>query len=282
MEHLPHILKPDTKRLAGSVENEAFCVALARACGLDAAEATIGVAGKRRYLLVKRCDRFTDPQGEIRRLHQEDLCQLTGHFPSQKYERSSTGRGVTLKRMFGTISDLVSPSARLTLLDAVTCNVLIFNSDSHTKNYSVLIGAGGSAKMAPLYDLMCAAVYRQVDQSLPQGIADRFNATELGKVDWQALAADIGVSGASTVRRVEELAERVSAACDDVAPQVGALAGDPARVLENIVYSSLLHPKAVSTCSGAMSWVKRAVFRAEIITACAFIALIVRGISHFS
>lgn len=232
-----HILKPDSKRLAGSVENEAFCLALARACGLDAAEATIGVAGKRRYLLVKRYDRFIDPQGEIRRLHQEDLCQLTGHFPSQKYERSSTGRGATLKMMFGAISDLVSPSARLTLLDAVIFNVLICNSDSHAKNYSVLIGAGGSAKMAPLYDLMCAAVYRQVDQSLPQGIAGRFNAPDLRRADWQALADEIGLSGASTVRRVEDLAERVAAACADVAPQVGALSGDPARVLENIIHS---------------------------------------------
>lgn len=231
-----HILKPDSKRLAGSVENEAFCLALARACGLEAAEATIGVAGKRRYLLVKRYDRFTDPQGEIRRLHQEDLCQLTGHFPSQKYERSSTGRGVTLKMMFGAISDLVSPSARLTLLDAVIFNVLICNSDSHAKNYSVLIGAGGSAKMAPLYDLMCAAVYRQVDQSLPQGIAGRVNAPDLRRADWQALADEVELSGAATVRRVEELAERISAACDDVATQVGAWAGDPARVLEKIVH----------------------------------------------
>ncbi|WP_312608590.1 type II toxin-antitoxin system HipA family toxin [Agrobacterium pusense] len=232
-----HILKPDTKRLAGSVENETFCLALARACGLNAAEATIGIAGKRRYLLVKRYDRFTDLRGEIRRLHQEDLCQLTGHFPSQKYERSSTGRGVTLKMMFGAISDLVSPSARLTLLEAVIFNVLICNSDSHAKNYSVLIGAGGSAKMAPLYDLMCAAAYRQVDQSLPQGIAGRFSAPDLRRADWLALADEIGLSGASTVRLVEELAELVSATCDDVAPQVEALAGDPARVLEKIVHS---------------------------------------------
>lgn len=232
-----HILKPDTKRLAGSVENEAFCLALARACGLETAEATVGIVGKRRYLLVKRYDRFADPHGEIRRLHQEDLCQLTGHFPSQKYERSSTGRGVTLKMMFGAISDLVSPSARLTLLDAVIFNVLICNSDSHAKNYSVLVGAGGSAKMAPLYDLMCAAVYRQVDQSLPQGIAGRFNPSNLRRADWQAVADEVGLSGASTVRRVEELAERVSAACDDVVPQVEAVAGGPTRVLEKIVQS---------------------------------------------
>ncbi len=232
-----HILKPGSKRLAGSVENEAFCLTLARACGLGAAEATIGVAGNRRYLLVKRYDRFTDPQGETRRLHQEDLCQLTGNFPSQKYERSFTGRGVTLKMMFDTASDLVSPAERLTLLDAVIFNVLICNSDSHAKNYSILIGAGGSAKMAPLYDLMCAAVYHQVDQSLPQGIAGRFNAPDLRRADWQALADEVGLSGASTLRRVVELAERVSAACDDAAPQVEALAGDPVRVLEKIINS---------------------------------------------
>ncbi|MDP9773227.1 UNVERIFIED_ORG: serine/threonine protein kinase HipA of HipAB toxin-antitoxin module [Rhizobium sp. SORGH_AS 755] len=125
----------------------------------------------------------------------------------------------------------------MALLDAVIFNVLICNSDSHTKNYSVLIGAGGSAKMAPLYDLMCAAVYRHVDQSLPQGIAGRFDAPDLRRADWRALADEVGLSGASTVRRVEELAERVSAACDEVVPQVEALAGDPARVLEKIVHS---------------------------------------------
>lgn len=231
-----HILKPDSKRLAGSVENEAFCLALARACGLEAAEATIGVAGRRRYLLVKRYDRFTDPQGEIRRLHQEDLCQLTGHFPSHKYERSATGRGATLKMMFQAVSDLASPAERMTLLNAVILNVLICNSDSHAKNYSILIGAGGSAKMAPLYDLMCAAVYPNVDQSLPQGIGGRISAADLHKADWQALAADIGLSGASTVRRVAELAELVAARCEDVASQITDLAGDPARILESVTH----------------------------------------------
>jgi len=229
-----HIIKPDTRRLAGSVENEAFCLALAQACGLKAAEATVGIAGKRRYLLVKRHDRFTDPQGEIRRLHQEDLCQLTGHFPSQKYQRSSTGRGVSLTIMFDAISDLVSPAERLRLLDAVVFNVLICNSDSHAKNYSILIGAGGSATIAPLYDLVCAAVYRQVDQSLPQAIGGRFIALDLRRADWQTLAEEVGLSAASTVRRVEELVELVSATCDDVASQIAAMAGDPTSVLKRI------------------------------------------------
>lgn len=231
-----HILKPDTPRLAGSVENEAFCLALARACGLDAAEATVGTAGSRRYLLVRRYDRFIDADGAIRRLHQEDLCQLTGHFPSEKYERSSTGRGVTLKAMFDAIGDLVSPAQRLALLDAVIFNVLICNSDSHAKNHSVLIGAGGSAKFAPLYDLMCAAVYPQVDQSLPQVISGRFNAADLHAEDWLDLAAATGLSGAVTLRRVEDLAARVHAACEAGPPLPEGMEGDPSRVVERIVH----------------------------------------------
>lgn len=87
-----HILKPDIKRLAGSVINEAFCMILARLCGLDAAEVTIGRAGKRDYLLVRRYDRVADGQGIIRRIHQEDFCQLLGLFPAEKYEHTGLGR----------------------------------------------------------------------------------------------------------------------------------------------------------------------------------------------
>lgn len=240
-----HIIKPDTDRLAGSVENEAFCLVLARKCGLEAAEATVGVAGKRRYLLVKRYDRFADPQSEIRRLHQEDMCQLTGHFPSQKYESSSTGRGVTLKMMFEAISEHVSPGERLKLLDAMIFNVLICNSDSHAKNYSILIGASGSAKLAPLYDLMCAAVYRQVDQNLPQGIGGRFIAPDLRGGDWKALADDVGLSAASTVKRVKELTELVASQCGNAAAGISEIAGDPSRVLDRLTHQILKRCKRI-------------------------------------
>lgn len=56
----PHILKPDIKRLAVMI--------LAKLCGLNAAEATIGRVGKRDYLLVRRYDRVSDRQGTIRRI----------------------------------------------------------------------------------------------------------------------------------------------------------------------------------------------------------------------
>lgn len=205
-----HILKPDIKRLAGSVQNEAFCMTLAKLCGLETAEVTTGRAGKRGYLLVKRYDRIADAQGTIRRVHQEDFCQLLGLFPSEKYERTGLGQrgGATLKQMFDALARYVSPAERLKLLDAVIFNILICNSDSHAKNYSVLVGAAGTAKLAPLYDLMCAAVYKQVDQSLPQQIGTKRNANDLHGYDWRQLATAVGLSPALMTRRVQELSEK--------------------------------------------------------------------------
>lgn len=227
-----HILKPDAPRLAGSVENEAFCLALARACGLDSARAGISAAGNRRYLLVERYDRLRDAKGIVRRLHQEDFCQITGHLPARKYERSGQGAGVTLKAMFDAMGDLVSPGERLNLLDAVIFNVLICNSDSHAKNYSILIGAGGSAKMAPLYDLTCAAVYPNVDQTLPQQIGGKFVAADLHAKDWAAFARDVRLSAASSLRRVEQLAERVSEKVGDTVDKIAEAA--PHDIVERI------------------------------------------------
>jgi len=189
-----HILKPAIKRLAGSVTNEAFCMILARLCGLDVAEVTMGRAGTRDYLLVRRYDRVADRQGVVRRIHQEDFCQLLGLFPAG--------------------------AERIRLLDAVIFNILICNSDSHAKNYSVLVGASGTARLAPLYDLMCASPYKQVDQSLPQQLAGKRNADELQGKDWRKFAADVGLSPAAVTRRVVELAALVATKADEALEQV--------------------------------------------------------------
>lgn len=81
-----HILKPEPTRFPGLVDNEAFCMDLARACGLQTA-----IVRKDRtssgspYLIVERYDRdlTTEP---IRRLHQEDFCQALGRASDVKYQ----------------------------------------------------------------------------------------------------------------------------------------------------------------------------------------------------
>lgn len=231
-----HILKPDASRLAGSVFNEAFCLALARAVGIDAAQATTGRAGKRTYLLVERYDRQESSRG-ILRIHQEDLCQLLGRFPSAKYEgKSPSAAGLTLSALFGGVGTHISPGARLALLDGVILNVLICNTDSHAKNYSLLIGAGGSGKFAPLYDLLCAQVYSHLDKKLPQTINGKREANHLFGRDWQHFARSVGLSPVQTLKRVAELAALVLDNIDTANDRVRAMPAGDDPVLDKIAF----------------------------------------------
>jgi serine/threonine-protein kinase HipA len=122
-------------------------------------------------------------------------------------------------------------------LDSVIFNVLVGNSDSHAKNYSVLVGAAGTAKLAPLYDVMCAAVYRNVDQSLPQAIGAKTNANELHGDDWRTMAASVGLSAASTIARVGELAEAVEKRLVDATAAVEAMPAGGHDVIAKAVHA---------------------------------------------
>lgn len=183
---------------------------------------TTGVAGSRSYLLVERYDRIRDGKGFVRRIHQEDFCQVLGYFPAQKYERSRFGgrNGPTLVDMFKAVEEFISAGEREKFLDAVIFNVLICNTDAHAKNYSILIGQGGSAKLSPLYDLMCTSIYKNVDQSLAQAIAGKANANELHAADWKELATRVSLSPAKTLRRVQSLAKSVLEHAEMVANEI--------------------------------------------------------------
>lgn len=223
-----HILKPDNPRLKGSVQNEALCMVLAELVGLDVAKVTTGRAGRRTYLLVERYDRIVGPT-RITRVHQEDFCQLLGFFPSSKYEFASPAlrRGPGLQQLFDAVATYLSPGARLALLDAVIFSVLTCNVDAHAKNYSILIGAGGSAKLAPLYDLMCGEVWPRITKRLPQAINGRTEAANIHGFDWQALARNVGLSPARTLRRVAEMCALVSDKVREARERAGAMpAGD--------------------------------------------------------
>jgi serine/threonine-protein kinase HipA len=243
-----HIIKPDAKRLKGSVQNEAFCMRLAIECGLDAAEVSTGKAGSRSYILVKRFDRVMDRDQLIRRIHQEDFCQILGYFPSRKYERPSIAdeNGPSLANMFTAVRELVSPGERLKLLDGVIFNVLICNADSHAKNYAILIGAGGSAKLAPLYDLSCANVYPFVNHMLPQKIANRDNAANLNGADWKKFANDAGLSPAATLKRVEELVSTTEASLEKTAEVVAMLPAGSHDIVQKIVHEIKKRCKRIS------------------------------------
>jgi serine/threonine-protein kinase HipA len=217
-----HILKPDSPRLPGGVQNEAFCLTLAKRMRIPAPEVTTGTAGKRTYLLVKRYDR-TDAGGRCRRLHQEDYCQALSKPPSAKYETNQTGtRGPTLKDMFDVTRRYMPPTEIVRLLDTVILNVLACNSDAHAKNYSIMIRAG-HASLAPIYDVMCGEVWENVTKNLAQKIADMRRGDHLKRAHWQQFARECGLNPKQVIDRVDVLGRTAIGEAKLAASEVAAM-----------------------------------------------------------
>jgi serine/threonine-protein kinase HipA len=217
-----HILKPDTPRLWGGVQNEAFCLTLARRMKIPTPNITTGQAGKRTYLLVQRYDR-TNIGGRWRRLHQEDFCQALGTLPSAKYESNQTGvPGPTLKNMFEVARRHMPATDIVRLLDMVVVNILTCNTDAHAKNYSIMI-RGTGASLAPMYDIMCGEIWENVTKNLAQKIAGRNRGDDLQGRHWRRFARECGLNPKQVIDRVGALAKSAVAEAEAAASDVAAM-----------------------------------------------------------
>jgi serine/threonine-protein kinase HipA len=227
-----HILKPDAPRLSGSVQNEAFCLTLARRMRIPTPSITTGQAGKRSYLLLKRFDR-TEVNGRWRRLHQEDFCQSLGKPPSAKYEVNQTGTcGPGLKDMFELTRRHLPSIDIVRLLDMVVVNVLACNTDAHAKNYAVII-RGNGASIAPMYDLMCGEVWENVTKNLAQKIAGKSRGDDLNGRDWQQFARECGLNPKQALDRVRTLAQSALAEAEAAASEVAAMPAGNHEILDS-------------------------------------------------
>ena len=217
-----HILKPDSDRLPGGVQNEAYCLTLAKRAGIPVPDITTGQAGKRTYLLTKRFDR-TNATGKWRRLHQEDFCQALGKPPSAKYETNYTGlEGPSLKDMFKLARKRLPATDIVRLLDMVVMNVITCNTDSHAKNYSILIKANGST-LAPLYDVMCGEVWGNVTRHMSQKIAGMSSGDLIEDRHWRRFARDCGLNAKQVLERVRTLAETAMAEAGNAESEVTSM-----------------------------------------------------------
>lgn len=150
-----HILKPEIRGYPHTVENEAFCMRVAKHLDLAVADVATTTVGGRRLIVVSRYDRIVAPSGAVERIHQEDFCQATGTLPVNKYEEDG---GPSLRKIAGILSE-TDPDSLDSLLRAATLNLAIGNGDAHAKNFSLLHDRAGTVRLAPLYDLLSTLVY---------------------------------------------------------------------------------------------------------------------------
>ena len=198
-----HILKPPIE--AGHVENEHVCLALASALGLPAAGSEIRRFEDETAIVVKRYDRLPN-SGGIRRLHQEDMCQALGLPPTSKYQ-SDGGPGC--KEICETIwTHSGAPEADVrTFARAQILNWIVGGTDGHAKNFSLLIGAGGRARLAPLYDVASALPYDFQLQKLKMAFKIGGKYREIHSRQWSRFADEASLPTAEVLELGRSMAE---------------------------------------------------------------------------
>ena len=202
------ILKPSLPRFPGNVANEAFCLRLASAIGLNAAHCSAHAIFDLPYLLVKRYDRIQDTAGLVRRLHQEDFCQALGIVPERKYQQEG---GPNLRDCHELIQRGSTRPAQdiFAFLDATIFNAIIGNADAHGKNFSFLY-RGKVRQIAPLYDLVSTIMYPQISNQFAMSLGKAANFEMLNEKSLDIWSEQLALKPAQLRRRIHEISAAVT------------------------------------------------------------------------
>jgi serine/threonine-protein kinase HipA len=220
-----HILKPAIANFDGVVQNELFCMELARKLGLPTAKVSKGNSEGIEYLLVERYDRLRIAGGGTMRLHQEDFCQALGLPPYMKYQNEG---GPTLAQCFSLVREVSTSPAPdlLNLLDAVVFNYLIGNNDAHGKNFSFLyktVSGVRVAGLAPFYDLISTRFYEELSPKMAMKIGTKYLPQQVALRHWESLWEQAGFPKNSARQRTLRFTAKLQKTLDGL-PSSGELA----------------------------------------------------------
>ena len=213
-----HILKPEIAAYPNTVENEAFCMRIAKHLGLAVANVETTTVSGRKLIIVERYDRIIHPDGSVERLHQEDFCQATGVPPDRKYEEDG---GPSLARIAEILQTVATPDSVESLLGAVTLNVLIGNGDAHAKNFALLHHPSGALRLAPLYDLLSTLHYGDDHLAMYIDHVHRTNRVTADRIINEA--ARWGMSRRQASEVVADILARMPAAVDSALAETPGL-----------------------------------------------------------
>ncbi|MBK9194746.1 MAG: HipA domain-containing protein [Flavobacteriales bacterium] len=146
-----HILKPPTPNYPYMVELEDLTMHLAELSGIRTVpHGLLPMQDGTLAYITRRVDRLGKPGGrKMKKLHMEDLCQLTERMTEHKYRGSHEQIAKAIQR-FTTNPQLDV----ITFYEQVLFSFLTGNADMHLKNFSLLKDADGHYNLSPAYDLV--------------------------------------------------------------------------------------------------------------------------------
>jgi serine/threonine-protein kinase HipA len=232
-----HILKPAVAGLDDHDLNEHLCLDAARRAGLIAARTHVARFGNETAIVVDRYDRRL-VDGQIIRVHQEDLCQALGIPPSEKYQNEGGPGPARIVELFRRVMSPRNADIAVTrFFDALVWNWLVGGTDAHAKNYSLLL-AGGQVRLAPLYDIASALPYGPHERKLKLAmkIGGDYRVFPFHN-SWGKAADELGIDTEFAFARIRELTGRVAEAFAEAAasPDVVDLRRDLPSLLVGII-----------------------------------------------
>ncbi len=183
-----HILKTQSPYFGDTVQNEHFCMRLADVVQLTVPKSSIWKGKNHIAYIVERYDRIKARDGIIERLHQEDLCQVLGCMPDQKYSSQP-------------ILD------KQALVKWVIFNYFIGNADAHGKNLSLIREIDGSIRLAPFYDLISTRVYPEISKKMSMKIGKETRFDWIMERHWQQMADQLDLKFIYLKKLFKEMAE---------------------------------------------------------------------------
>lgn len=203
-----HILKPSIQGLAGTAQNETYCMTLASRVGLSAPEVQYAKAGETEFILVERFDRKLSRAGAVERLHQEDFCQALSVPPELKYEDEG---GPSITKSLELIQGVVNQPAkdRLKFLRMQIFNYLVGNADAHAKNFALLYSLDiRSPSLAPAYDVVCTASYPQLTKRIAMKVGGRNLPDTIHLKHWLSILPDTKASQKLLTKELTVMAQK--------------------------------------------------------------------------
>lgn len=154
-----HIVKPGVIGFANQAFIEFVCMQTAGRIGLPVAETEFRLFEDEPAIVIARYDRMRDEAGTVRRIHQEDFCQVLGVMPDAKYAEQGGPSVPRILAMLKTTGKHARDNVYRFVL-YLFFNYLIGATDAHAKNHSLVIASSDDVRIAPLYDVASIAPYR--------------------------------------------------------------------------------------------------------------------------
>lgn len=216
---------PDQIDLRDSVENELFCMTLAREIGLPAAHVEKITLPGQVVLSVERFDRVW--KGEtLKRLPQEDICQSLGYPSAMKYQKLG---GPGIAQIMELLRESDTPiEDRETFFRAQIFFFLIGASDGHAKNFSLRLGRQGRFRLALLYDILSIAPVVHAGRlqrkryRLAMSVDGHYGIDEIVPRHFEAEGRAAGLPKGRALELLQDMTDRLGTALERTLLAVGA------------------------------------------------------------